>query len=153
MRRVTFAVPLCLMLALAMAGCDDDENSEDFRATLSAANEVPTNPSTATGTATFSRDENTVDFEVDVNGITAVTAAHIHSGAAGVNGPIRVNLFLGPTTGNLSGTLVEASLTSTDVMGITYEALLAEMRAGTAYVNVHTTANPAGEIRGQLALD
>jgi hypothetical protein len=152
MRRSALAVSLCCILALGFAGCDSDEDTENFIATLTGAAEVPPTGSTATGSATIERDGNTVTFDVEVSGITAVTMAHIHSGAAGVNGPIRVNLFLGPTTGALTGQLVEGSFSTSDVMGISYEALLAELRAGTAYVNVHTTAFPAGEIRGQVQL-
>jgi hypothetical protein len=150
MRR--FALASCLILALGLAACDDDEN-EEFKATLSGANEVPATGSTATGTADFEREDQTYEFKVTVNGITGVTAAHIHSGAAGVNGPIRVNLFLGPTTAAVNGTLVEASFTAADVQGITLDALLTEMRAGTAYVNVHSVTFPGGEIRGQLQVD
>jgi hypothetical protein len=152
MRRSTLATSLCLIACLAFVGCDDDEddNTETFTATLNGANEVPANGSAATGTATITRDGNNLTFDIQVNNITAVVAAHIHSGAAGVNGPIRVTLFSGPTTGTLTGRLVQGSATSTDVTGITYEQLLAEMNSNGAYVNVHTTAIPTGEIRGQL---
>jgi hypothetical protein len=151
MRRSTLAISLCLLLSLALAGCgDDDDNKETYTATLNGASEVPPTTSTATGTATITRDGNTLSFDIQVNGITAVVAAHIHSGTATANGPIRVTLFSGPTTGALSGRLVQGSATSTDVTGITFDALLAEMQSGGAYVNVHTTANPGGEIRGTI---
>jgi hypothetical protein len=152
MRRSALAGSLCLLLALGLAGCDDEADAEKFSATLSSANEVPSNPSTATGSATFEIEGTNVRFDLNVSGVTAVTMAHIHSGAAGANGPIRVNLFTGPTTGALTGTLASGTFTAADVQTITFDALLAELRAGTAYVNVHTTAQPAGEIRGQVAL-
>jgi hypothetical protein len=154
MRRSFLAVSTCLLLTLGLSGCDDEDedDQESFIATLSGANEVPPSGSTATGTATIERDGDEVDFTVTVNGLTAVTMAHIHSGAAGVNGPIRVNLFLGPTTGTVNGQLVSGTFTATDVQTISFDVLLNELRTGAAYVNVHTTAFPAGEIRGQTAL-
>jgi len=152
MRRSSLAVSLCFLLAFGFTGCGNDEDTEDFAVTLAGASEVPPTGSAASGSATFKRDGNTVKFDVQVSGITAVIMAHIHSGAAGANGPIRVNLFLGPTTGALNGRLVEGTFTTSDVMTLSFDALLAEMRAGTAYVNVHTTAFPTGEIRGQVQL-
>jgi hypothetical protein len=47
--------------------------------------------------------------------------------------------------------LAEGTFTAADVSGISYADLLAAIRAGNAYVNVHTTLFPGGEIRGQLA--
>jgi hypothetical protein len=142
-----------LALALGLAGCNDDDNTESFSATLAASNEVPPTTSNGSGSATFTVDGTTVRYEVRANSLNAVTAAHIHSGVAGVNGPVRVTLFAGPTTGAQNGTLSQGTFTASDVSGITFDALLAEMRAGTAYVNVHTTTFPGGEIRSQVRLD
>jgi hypothetical protein len=50
------------------------------------------------------------------------------------------------------GTLVEGSFTAANVTGIDFNTLIEELRAGTAYVNFHTTTYPAGEIRGQVRL-
>jgi hypothetical protein len=142
---------LCLLLALAAAGCGDDDNRSLFEASpLSGANEVPSNASGASGSAGFDVDGSTVSYSVEVRGITGILFAHVHSGAAGTNGPVRVNLFLGPQTGAVDGLLVQGTFTSSDVVGISFEDLLSEMRAGTAYVNVHTVAFPGGEIRAQL---
>lgn len=52
----------------------------------------------------------------------------------------------------VNGILVQGTLTAADARGISFEQLLDEMRAGNAYVNVHTTQYPAGEIRGQTRL-
>jgi hypothetical protein len=130
------------------------ETVPEFRylVVLNGASEVPPVSTTASGAATFSQKDNTVNFKIVLSNISGVTAAHIHSGAAGVNGPIRVNLYTGPTTGALNGTLVEGTFTPADVNGISYNDLINEMKNGTAYVNIHTTTNPNGELRGQIQL-
>jgi hypothetical protein len=146
----------CLALALVASGCGSSQQvvappaTEFFSASLNGANQVPPSGSTATGTATFAREGNVVTFDVEVAGIVGATLSHIHSGAEGVAGPVRVNLFLGPETGPLTGRLASGSFTPADVQGISFDALLAEMRNGTAFVNVHTAAFPGGEIRGQI---
>ncbi|HEX4229532.1 MAG TPA: CHRD domain-containing protein [Bryobacteraceae bacterium] len=81
------------------------------------------------------------------------TAAHIHFGAVGVDGPIIVPFFTTPLPGTdtISGTLTNADVTGAD--GITTIAEVATaIMDGNAYANVHTTAYPAGELRGQLAI-
>jgi hypothetical protein len=152
MRHFTLVRTLSLVLALGAAGCDDEDNTPAaFTGALAASSEVPPTPSAATGSATLDFDGNaSVQYRVEVNGITGVTAAHIHSGASGANGPVRVTLFEGPASGPMNGQLAEGSFDSGDVQGISFEALLDELRNGTAYVNVHTTAFPDGEIRGQV---
>ncbi len=150
---------LCLILGIAGVGCNDS-NEENFRAHLSGGNEVPSRATGASGTAGFSFDGITVRYSLEVNGISAVTGAHIHSAAAAANGPIRVSLFPGPGKGNfvpaptgaLNGALVEGSFAAADVTGVSLEVLLGEMRNQTAYVNVHTSTYPSGEIRGQVRL-
>jgi hypothetical protein len=154
MRRNALTIGL-LALALAFPGCDDDDDdTEAFTAGLSGANEVPARTTSASGMATFSFTGETVTYTLEVENIQNVTMAHIHSGAAGVNGPIRVFLFRGatPTSVGTRATLSSGSFTEADLTGVTFGGLLEEMRAGTAYVNVHTTQFPGGEIRGQVAL-
>jgi len=147
---------LLMAFVFAATGCEDDNENqiELFEASeLEGENEVPPVTTSASGSATFSKQDSSVNFTVTVSDITNVTAAHIHSGAAGVEGPIRVTLFNGPTTGPIDGVLVQGTFTAADVTGITFDDLLNEMRNGTAYVNVHTTVNPDGEIRNQIEPD
>jgi hypothetical protein len=68
---------------------------------------------------------------------TAVSAAHFHNAPAGMNGPVLYALTLMGTS--LAGT---QTLTPADVTAF---------NAGTVYTNVHSAANPGGELRGQLA--
>jgi hypothetical protein len=158
MLRTSLRLATAAVLALGVLGCDDDgttPETNEFRATLSGAEEVPVRNVPGTGTATFTVEGTTVRYRLDVSGMTGVTAAHIHVGTRGVNGPILVGLFsASPATGAVNGTLREGSFTSADVAQVgvvTYASLLALMRNGDTYVNVHTTAFPGGEIRGQIA--
>ena len=125
-----------------------------YTATLIAANE-PNNASTATGTGTATLvDHGTFfEYEVDVTGLTAISASHIHSpGAAGVNAPVIINLYIpnGPPFGQVDGVLATGTITNANNVNVTVDALRATIIAGTAYVNVHTTQFPGGAIRGQL---
>ena len=151
-------VVLSVALAMAGVGCTKGtDDAEVFQATLSGANEVPVRSTAASGAMGFLVKGNRVDYSIEVHGLGAITGAHIHSAAAGVNGPIRIALFPGPgsnATSNpltgVDGQLYEGSFEASDVVGITYDQLISEMRAGTAYGNVHTTLFPGGEIRGQV---
>jgi hypothetical protein len=140
-------------------GCNDTtEDVTIFRSDLAGGNEVPARATSADGIAGFEVDGTTVHYSIEVHNITNVIGAHIHSGAAGVNGPIRIALFpgpgvnSGPATGALDGVLIQGSFTASQVVGVTFEELLSQMRAGTAYTNVHTTQFPGGEVRGQVRL-
>jgi len=153
MRHSKLALSLCLALALGAPGCDDDDDVMGaFTGTLSGENEVPPVTTPATGTFTLDFDGSTVQYRLEVQSITSVTAAHIHSGGAGVNGPVRVTLFDGPTTGDVNGVLAEGTFDSTDVSGIDFDTLVSEMQSGNAYVNAHTTEYPGGLIRVQIQL-
>ena len=122
---------------------------------LSGAKERPTPVlSTATGTATFEvRSDGSVKYNISVAGLTGAIMAHIHAGVADSAGPIVVPLFNAtPPTGPITGTLASGSFTSTNIQipGISLDSLLTLMRTGRTYVNVHTEANPGGEIRAQI---
>ena len=107
------------------------------------SNTVVTN---ATGSATFTVENSVLDYAIDLASIDRVTAAHLHAGGVAATGPVLVGLFSGPTTATgFTGTLVADTVTVAD-------SVLAAMRAGNAYVNVHTVANQLGEIRGQTQL-
>jgi hypothetical protein len=110
----------------------------DISVTLSGANEVPPVTTAASGTGTIRvGDDGAISGSIHTTGV-AGTAAHIHEGAAGKNGPVIV-----PLTKEGDTYLVPASAKLT-------EAQMASLKAGNLYVNVHSAAKPGGEIRGQL---
>ena len=110
---------------------------------LRAANEVPPNASQATGTvdAVLNKDTNLLRWKVIYTGLSGpVTGAHFHGPAAvGANAGV-VLPWPGPVTSPMEGS---ATLTPAQV---------AELVAGRWYANIHTAANPGGEIRGQMTV-
>jgi len=158
MRRLEIAGLILAAAGLSMAGCGDaTDGVAIFQADLTGSGEVPSRSTAADGAVGINVEGNTVHYSIETNSITGVVGAHIHSGAAGTNGPIRIALYPRPgvnfsdsPTGAVNGVLIQGSFTAADVTGISFDAFLAEMRAGTAYANVHTTAFLGGEIRGQL---
>lgn len=99
-----------------------------------------------------------ITYKLDVTDIEDVTLAHIHQGAADANGPIVCTLFDGEEEGvkegAFSGTLAEGTIDESmlegPMEGQDLATLISAIMAGDTYVQVHTQANPAGEIRGQL---
>jgi hypothetical protein len=163
-----FALSAALLVFCASCDSTDstDPTAQTFTASLSGANERP-NPVTtpATGSATFSlsADGNTLTWNVTTTGANNVTASHIHVGGAQVAGPIVLGLFAGTASSNpaITGSVTRAAFSSP--LGISFDGLIALMRGGDSYVNVHTDngvapANtgpgdfPGGEIRGQISL-
>lgn len=116
--------------------------STRFTGVLTGGQEVPPNPSTATGTvvAFLHEPEGRVVYDVDSTGLVNVIAAHQHQGAPGVAGPIVFGLNGGPNNYcGVSDRLTAAQVTS--------------MKANGMYMNLHTNAFPAGEIRAQMIRD
>lgn len=115
-----------------------------FKTSLSGANEVPPNASTAKGTVIvkFNNSSKVLELVGDYQNLaTAATASHIHAPAmAGVNAAVFFGLA---NTGGTSGTL-----SGTTTLDATREAQLFN---GEMYVNVHNANFPGGEIRGQLS--
>jgi len=86
-----------------------------------------------------------------------ITLAHIHQGKTGINGPIVVVLFDSESKplSTVHGPLAQGKFIAADLKGPlagkTLLDLVNMIKNGDAYVNVHTTQNPEGEIRGQLS--
>lgn len=135
---------------LASVGPVSAAGPETFNATLSGGSETPPAAGGGSGnaTVTIAADELSIGYTVNYSGLSgAVVAAHIHIGAVGVAGPIILPLAVGPTP--LTGTLTATDLKAAGGV-TTFTGALAAIRAGGTYVNLHTAANPGGEIRGQL---
>ena len=157
-----FAITSAALVAAASCSSSTSPSSIHYTASLSAANERQTNPdgtpktinSTATGTATLTLTGNdTLTYTVTVANLTAAaTASHIHVGTAAVSGPV-VNGFVvnaGVTSGVVtSGTIILSNLVAASGQ-ISGDSLRVLLDNGNAYVNVHTSTYPAGEIRGQI---
>ena len=107
--------------------------------TLSGSNEVPPVQTSASGSGTVKvGSDGSVDVRITATGMSA-TAAHIHQGAPGANGPVIVPL-------SKSGDNVFVSAPGAKMT----PEQLAAYKAGNTYLNVHSAANPGGEIRTQL---
>jgi hypothetical protein len=129
---------LALGTAIAFAG---PAFADKMKATLDGASEVPANTSAGKGTADIDYDaaSKKLTWKLTYSGLSGpATAAHFHGPAeAGKNAGVAVAIpgaALSPAEG--SATLTDAQA--------------ADLLAGKFYVNVHTAANPGGEIRGQV---
>jgi len=146
-----------LLAGAIVVGCDDDDEDR-FEATLSGANENPANSSTATGSFVMTDDGDDFEYRLTVNNIEQPIMAHIHAGAPDVNGGILVTLFnTNDPEDTFTGTLAAGEFVAADIMvlpgattPISLDSLRVLLRTNGAYVNVHTVAFPAGEIRGQI---
>lgn len=133
----------------------------NFRTHMTGAEEVPANDSRAQGQATFqlSRDGTELSYRLIVANIENVTQAHIHLAPAGVNGPVVVWLYPSAPPAQLvpgrvngvlnTGVITDASLVG-PLAGQSLDDLMDAIRSGGAYVNVHTSQYPPGEVRGQI---
>ena len=140
------AVSLLAIVPVAVSGASD----EVFTGTFSGAQEVPPVTTSAGGTVyVFINPSATeIKYAVSYTGLSGpLVAAHIHAGAPGVSGQIMLPLTPGPST--MFGSLTQANFQSTSAAP-TWAAGLNLIRTGNAYVNLHTAAHPAGEIRAQL---
>lgn len=152
--REKLLIPL-MLVAAGVAGCSDSNDptgpeQETFTATLTGSAERP-NPVTtsATGTATvvFTPSTSSFSYTLAVSGITGVTGAHIHGPATVVQAAGVLVPLATPTSASVNGAFTATSITAA---GVSVDSMLVLLRNGSAYVNVHTAANPGGEIRGQL---
>jgi CHRD domain len=154
----------------ASAGALAHDDSLETR--LKGYNEVPAVSTAATGRfrASIDKVSNTIRYEISYSGLEGdVRQSHIHFGQRGVNGGI--TLWLCQTaanpspvastpacvqSGSVSGVLSAADVVGPAGQGISaadFAEVLAAIRAGVAYVNVHSSKFPGGEIRGQLKTD
>jgi hypothetical protein len=130
--------------ALLAATSRGQAATSTFKADMKGSSEVPANTTSGTGSGTVTLDPNSnkITYNVTFSGLTGpATAVHIHGPApAGKNAGVLIWLS---TKGKTASSPVSGSATMT-------AAQAQDLTNGQCYVNVHTAANPGGEIRGQL---
>lgn len=170
-RRIAPALALALTLVTAVVASADRGALQNFRAHLTGDGEVPARDSGAAGQSKLQLDRSgeALAYKLVCSNIDNVVAAHIHLGPPEANGPVVAFLAgpLPPGGGAQNGVLGEGTITEANLVGPLagqdLDALMAEIRAGNAYVNTHTNDGiaptntgpgdfPGGEIRGQLAI-
>ena len=152
------ALVAAITSASLVAACDDDDDitdpeEEEFAVVMNGSSERP-NPVTTTATGSASLEftgSGAISITINVNGLSgAASAAHIHGPADATQAAGPIVTFTGLST-STSGQLVTGTITATDSPAtISLDSLKTLFRNGKAYINVHTTANPGGEIRGQI---
>lgn len=177
MRHRRMIVPIAVAAALAFAGASTalaDGKSRDFSTRLTGYNETPltlNSPGGGTFSATLSKDGTMLHYTLTYSGLTSdALQSHIHFGAPAITG--QIILFLCTNLGNapagsagaqpcpVGGGSVTGTLTAADVIArptqnihagaAGFAEILAAMRVGAAYANVHTVSFPSGEIRGAV---
>lgn len=161
-----------LLCAALVAGCGSSSSQEPFHASMSSSQEIPV-PTVGTpapsGSAVFTNNgDGTVSYTVNGSNMTVTatgvtpavtfTGMHIHLAVAGQTAGVTVPLTTPPNgsstfsvTGTFTSATCAAGQTNCVNTGSTLDAVLTAMRAGGAYINVHTSRNTGGELRGQIA--
>ena len=173
MKKWLAVVSLGVAAGFAMSAVGDDFHNGQrqkrvFRAELVGLNEVPAVSTQARGTfrAELDETETQLTYSLRYSNLTgATTQAHIHFGAHHTNGSISVWLCEGTLASPSASTptcaadvTIEGVITSLEVIGPAgqgiapgeFAELLAALRAGAAYANVHSATFGPGEIRGQI---
>jgi len=174
MKNIRVALFAGVAVLLAIPGSQDvaqaDDGQRALRADLRGFEEPPSISSTGSGEfrARISPDETSFEYELSFQDLEGdVTQSHIHIGQKGVNGGISIWLCGttalpgpagtpscgGPRSGGASRTVTAADVIGPAGQGIAageFAEVLAAMREGFTYANVHSTRNPPGEIRGQI---
>ena len=161
MRRTVSTLALGLIAAVAVAavatscGSSTAPTNKTYVANLIAINEGAGHTSPGSGVATFVDLGTEIDWTLTLTNMTAVTMSHIHLGdvnAVGATaGPVIFNMFIpnGPT-GTMNGEVAHGSFTNANNANVSLDSLRVLFNNGHAYANVHTSANPGGEIRDQV---
>ena len=163
--RVLLAV-MGSLLALATVA-----KAEELGALLTGYEESPSVSTTGTGEFTATVDGDVIQYTETYSGLQGtVTQSHIHVGQLGVNGSIVIFLCQTaanpdptglapecPEHGSVSGEITAAnviagSMAPQQLAAGDLAAVVAAIRAGAAYANVHTDVSPGGEIRGQIRI-
>jgi hypothetical protein len=168
--RIRLAVASALVFSLAAASIavaatrdhgkrGDSQDGNQFQAHLIGYEEVPSINSPGVGDVSITVGTDQLTYQLSFSGITPAVA-HVHVGQAGVSGGISFFLCGGggkpACTSGMTGTIVPGDVMAISAQGFSagdLNAVIAAMRAGVTYANMHTAAFPNGEIRGQLGSD
>ncbi len=138
-----------LVVLLAMVTLPSRAGLWYLQATLTGSQEVPPVSTNASGVLFGSYDDvtKTINLAITVSGIlqSDLTASHIHRAPAGANGPIIFPIGDGSSYAVLGSQLIKI------ITGASFPAAEeVNLLSGNTYINIHTTAHPGGEIRGQI---
>jgi len=166
MKKLAIMTVLSVVLTAPIAA-----RAEHIQATLTGYEEVPVVSTVATGefVGMINHDDQSIDYELTYSGLQGtVTQAHIHVAQLSVNGSIVIWLCqtatnpgpagtptCTPGSGTFTGTITAANVVagataSQQLAAGELAEVIAAIRAGAAYANVHTSLSPGGEIRGQI---
>jgi hypothetical protein len=166
-KRLRYAGVVVLVLSLgaasfAFASGGHKNKGSEFQATLIGYNEVPSLNTPGHAKLALTVTDTTITFKLDYADLTGPpAAAHIHVGQPGVNGGVSV-FFCGgggkpacpaANSGTVTGSIAAADVGAIPAQGFVagdIASVIAALRAGFTYANMHTAAFPAGEIRGQI---
>jgi hypothetical protein len=161
MRRLIVVLAVFALFVAGAVPALSANSAKNFRTHLTGAEEVPAVETRAQGQAIFklSPDGTELHYKLIVANIENVTMAHIHLAPVGQNGGVVAWLYpkapppqLIP--GRVQGVLAEGTITAAnlvgDLAGQPLSALIDHMNKDNAYVNVHTSQFPGGEVRGQI---
>jgi hypothetical protein len=162
-------LPIAAAILVTLAAPTVLAQNATLHARLSGYNETPSTISTAgTGEFTAKIVGDSIEYELSYEDLQgSITQAHIHFGQAGLSGgiaawlcgtasnpgPTGTPVCPGPNSGSVSGIITPAQVIGPAGQGISageFDALIAAIKEGAAYANVHTTFVGTGEIRGQI---
>jgi CHRD domain-containing protein len=171
---IAVSLSMVALVAAPQKGQNDNQATQ-FNATLAGIEEVPSVSTGASGSLklTIAKDESSIEYELSFSGLQGVVAqSHIHIARPGQNGGIVLWLCQGTTAapaaiaaltptcpgaatgaGTVSGVLSAQNITpvaTQQILAGDFDEIIALIRAGAAYANVHSNLSPGGEIRGQL---
>ncbi len=160
-RAVYGVVGVLALMTLTVSPTSAEDSGGSLAAKLIGFNEVPANLTTGTGTFTATVSASAISYRLTYSSLAApATASHIHFAQPRVSGGIFAFLCGGggkpacpPGGGTVTGTITAADVLGLPGQGLSagdFAGALLIIRSGNAYVNVHTTRFPAGEIRGQV---
>lgn len=147
MKKLTLLFTALLLMIVTTANAAHLSEKLLITAKLTGDQEVPAVMTNATGVAGFhlNQTKDTMCIDIIAIGLSGpITGIHVHEGAAGTNGGVILNL-----TPFINGNRISTMITGDDLTAENIEKYL----SGMYYLNVHTAANPNGEIRGQLNLE